>query len=150
MILTVRRQQRMLAAMHSALRDSDPRLVARFATFTRLNAGEKIPRIERVRAWPLGWLRAAGRLVARHFTRPGLRPGWASRRLQGAVFIPVAAALLLAVVLLLAIGGARARCTPRRAAAQSAAGQHERSVVAMPQLAAAPACPPVPVPATRR
>jgi hypothetical protein len=144
MILTTRRQQRMLAAMHSTLRDSDPRLVARFATFTRLNAGEKIPRIERVGAWPPGWLRVGGDAVARHFTRPGLRPGGAGRRLQGAVFIPVAAALLLAVVLLLAIGGGRARCTPQRAAGRSTAP------AAPPQLAAAPGCSPGPVPTSGR
>jgi hypothetical protein len=154
-LFTARRQQRTLAAMHSALRDSDPHLVARFATFTRRNAAAKIPGIERVRAWPVGWPRAGGRLVARHFTRLGRRLGWASGRLRGAVFIPVAAAVLLAVVLLLAIGGARARCTPRRAAGQSTAGQRAAGLrtataTVMPQLAAAPGCPPGPPPASGR
>jgi hypothetical protein len=121
MILTTRRQRRVLAAMRSSLRDSDPRLVARFAVFTRLTADEEIPGTERVRCWPFRRLRADGRLIARHFTRPGLRPGKASPWLQGAVFIPLAAVLLLVVALLLAWSGTRTRCAPPRAGRQQMA-----------------------------
>ena len=114
MILTLRRQRRALAAMRDALRGSDPRLVARFAIFTRLNADEEIPAIERVRAWPLGRLRSGGRLLARHFTRSRLRRSRGSRWLRGVVFIPLAAVLLVVLALLLAGSGGRLRCAPPR------------------------------------
>ena len=55
MILTTRRQQRMLAEIRSALRRSDPRLVARFSVFTRLTQDEEMPRAERIRSWPRRW-----------------------------------------------------------------------------------------------
>ena len=139
MILTVRRQQRVLTAMLHSLRDSDPRLVARFTVFSRLTADEEIPRFERVRTGPLGWLarpagqlRSGGRLIARHFTRPGLRPGKAASWLHAAVFIPLAAVLLLVVTLLLATSGAHARC-----AAPRAGGQRTASVTAVPLSGAA-------------
>jgi hypothetical protein len=117
MILTVRRQQQVLAAMRGSLRDSDPHLVGRFATFTRLTADEEMPGIERVRARPPAWLRTRAR-PGRPVRKPVCRP---VRRLQVAVFIPVAAGLLLVVALLLVISGARTRCTGPRAAGQGAA-----------------------------
>ena len=117
MILTVRRQQSLLAAMHSSLRDSDPRLVGTFATFTRLTVGEDMPGTERVRARPPAWLRTRAR-PSRPLCRPVCKP---VRRLQVAVFIPVTAGLLLVVALLLVISGARTRCTTPRAAAQGTA-----------------------------
>lgn len=106
MILTIRRQQRVLAAMHSSLGDSDPHLVSTFATFTRWTAGEEIPGIERVRSCPPAWLRS------------GARP---SRWARGMMFIPVAAGLLLVVAILLAANGARVRCPVPRAGNQSTA-----------------------------
>lgn len=153
MMLSARNQQRVLAAMYHALRQSDPRLVARFTTFTRLTSAEAIPPFERVRAWPLAWLtwlvsglKRGRRLVVRHFTRPGRRPGEASPRLQRVVFIPVAAALLLVVaLLLLTIGGAGTRCTPPHAA-----GQRSTSGTSVPQLAAPASCTAAQPPASGR
>ena len=43
-------QQRMLNRIDRMLRDSDPRLVALFAIFTRLTWDEEMPRIEQIRA----------------------------------------------------------------------------------------------------
>ena len=68
MILTTRRQQRILAEIRYALRRSDPRLVARFGTFTRLTQDEEMPRAERIRSWPPRWAvlpSAAGRARSR-------------------------------------------------------------------------------------
>ncbi|HEY1918780.1 MAG TPA: hypothetical protein VGH27_24680 [Streptosporangiaceae bacterium] len=58
MILTSRRQQRVLGEMLSELRSSDPYIVAGFATFTRLTASEPMPRFERVRHNVLGSARS--------------------------------------------------------------------------------------------
>ena len=43
-------QQRMLDRIDRMLRDSDPRLAALFAIFTRLTWDEEMPRIEQIRA----------------------------------------------------------------------------------------------------
>jgi hypothetical protein len=108
MILTSRRQQRVLTAMHSALRRSDPRLVAKFMIFTRLTKDEAIPLVERIRRKRLGWL-ILGWLTStvRGLTRRFLR--WPRRSL---IFIPAAAAAVLAVVILAAQGQAQGSCVP--------------------------------------
>ncbi|MGH3158386.1 MAG: hypothetical protein ACRDNF_17680 [Streptosporangiaceae bacterium] len=87
MILTSRRQQRMLAAIHSSLRRSDPRLVAKFTMFTRLTRDEAIPAVERVRLTPLGWLRFIARGVTHHWRGRWRR--WRGRR--NAASLPVTA-----------------------------------------------------------
>jgi hypothetical protein len=92
MILTSRRQQRVLAEIRDALRGSDPRLVAKFSMFTRLTQDEEIPRFERVRASPLRWA-VPGRL----------RPG-------AILFVPALVAALLGIMLVLATARPAASC----------------------------------------
>jgi hypothetical protein len=102
MILTSRRQQRVLAAMYSSLRRSDPRLVAKFTIFTRLTKDEAMPPVEHVKRKRLGWLSLTVRGLARRWLR------W---RLRGLVFISAAAALL-AIMILVGQGQARGGCVP--------------------------------------
>lgn len=114
MMLSARYQQRVLAAMYNALRQSDPRLVARYTIFSRLTSDEAIPPIERVRAWPLRWLATCLAVLARcrpWRRRPGGKP---SRHLQAVLFIPLAAAAMLALLMLVAHGGPQPACTPAR------------------------------------
>jgi hypothetical protein len=118
MILTSRRQQRVLTAMHSSLRRSDPRLVAKFMIFTRLTKDEAIPAVEHVKRKRLGWLRLTVR---------GLVRRWFRWRLRGLLLIPAAAAALLAVVILIGQDHAQGSCTPIRAGTASAAAHQTSS-----------------------
>jgi|SRR5579875_889937 len=125
MILTGRRQRRVLDTMHTALRASDPRLVATFATFTRLTKDEAIPQIERVRATLLNWLRSVLRHPWRHLRRFRIqmtRPR--NRRLAGALFLPTLAAGMFAMVLLMSQGQPQADC-PAAHTATTASGRHQ-------------------------
>jgi hypothetical protein len=147
MILTGRRQQRMLAAIHHSLHRSDPRLVAKFIMFTRLTKDEAIPAVERVRLTPLGWLRLAvrgvthrwhhrwhrwrgrGRMAGPWPDREAGRQG-VGRRLGGLLFFPAAIAALLAVALLTNQGQAQGSCVPAHSivghtAAQSPSANHQ-------------------------
>ena len=101
MILTTRRQQRILAEIRNALRRSDPRLVARFSTFTRLTQDEEMPRAERIRPWPRRWAVLAF----------GRRPRAISRRLAAIVVIPAMAAVLISVPFIVVHGRAAVNCT---------------------------------------
>jgi hypothetical protein len=101
MILTARRQQRMLAEIRRALRRSDPRLVARFGTFTRLAQDEEMPRAERIRSWP-------PRSAVFAF---GRRPRAIARRLAAIVVIPAVAAVLISVPFIVSRGRAAMNCT---------------------------------------
>jgi len=101
MILTTRRQQRMLAEIRSALRRSDPRLVARFSTFTRLTQDQEMPRAERIRSWPRRWAVSA----------LGRRPRAIPRRLAAIVVIPAMAAVLISVPFIVDHGRAALNCT---------------------------------------
>jgi hypothetical protein len=162
MILTSRRQQRMLAAIHHSLRRSDPRLVAKFIMFTRLTKDEAIPAVERVRLTPLGWLRFAVRGVTHrwrgrwrrwraHWKAAGPRPATSSQargvgwRLGGLLFFPAAIAALLAVALLANQGQAQGNCMPGRAGASHAATQSsgpDHQTVPIRGDLAPPTCPP--------
>lgn len=75
MILTSRRQQRVLGEMLSELRSSDPYIVAGFATFTRLTASEPMPRFERVRHHVLNSLGSFLRQLVRRRRRAHQRLG---------------------------------------------------------------------------
>ena len=112
MILTTRRQQRILAEIRHALRHSDPRLVARFGTFTRLTQDEEMPRAERIRSWPPRWAVVAF----------GGRPRVISRLLAAIVIIPAMAAVLISVPFIVSHGRAAMNCT-RVAVARAAARQ---------------------------
>ena len=101
MILTTRRQQRILAEIRYALRRSDPRLVARFGAFTRLTQDEEMPRAERIRSWPPRWAVFAF----------GSRPGAIARRLAAIVIIPAMAAVLISVPFIVSHGRAAMNCT---------------------------------------
>jgi hypothetical protein len=79
MILTSRRrQQRVLAETLEELRSSDPYIVARFATFTRLTEGEPMPRFERIRLGVLSPVRSFLRRVLHHRWRAHQRLGTAA------------------------------------------------------------------------
>jgi hypothetical protein len=101
MILTARRQHRILAEIRCALRRSDPALVARFTMFTRLTRDEEMPRVERIRLWPLRWVVSAF----------GRRLGGISRRVAAIAVIPAMAVLLISVPFILGHGRAAANCT---------------------------------------
>jgi hypothetical protein len=118
MILTSRRQQRVLTAMHSALRRSDPRLVAKFMIFTRLTKDEAIPTVEHVKRKRLGWLTLTARSLVRRWLR------W---RRRGLVLLPAAAAAVLVVVILIGQGQAQGSCTPVRASSPSGAAHQTTS-----------------------
>lgn len=118
MILTSRRQQRVLAAMQDSLRESDPRLVARFTVFMQLTGDEAMPGTERLRHRPLRWLVSAvrGMIYRRRLAAYRNRAARASRkdrarwRLGGVLFIPAAAMAMLIVVMLLNQGQGRGTC----------------------------------------
>ncbi len=60
------RQQRVLDRIEEVLKKREPRLVSMFAMFTRLNLGERLPRLEALE--PMPWWsprRYRGRLPAR-------------------------------------------------------------------------------------
>jgi hypothetical protein len=101
MILTTRRQHRILAEILRALRHSDPRLVARFTMFTRLTQDEEMPRVERIGPWPLRWVVSA----------TGRRVGAISHRLAAIAVIPALAGMLISVPFILGHGRAAASCT---------------------------------------
>jgi hypothetical protein len=128
MILTSRRQHRVLTKMHGTLRKSDPTLVAKFLIFSRLTCDEAIPAVERVRLKPLGPLVSAVRDATRRrrLTRPG-RPRGPGRprrwRLRQIAFIPAAVAALAAMALLLSHGQSAATCPPVGAAAHVSSGE---------------------------
>jgi Protein of unknown function (DUF3040) len=99
-------QQRMLDRIDRMLRDSDPRLAALFAIFTRLTWHEEIPRIEQLRArmtWIGGWI---GRRTqtARHRT-PRI-----PRRLKAILVFPAALAAVTCALLIGSSGPTAHRC----------------------------------------
>ena len=124
MILTTRRQHRILAEIRRALRHSDPRLVARFTMFTRLNHDKQMPLVERIGPWPLRWVVSA----------TGRRVGEISRRLAAIAVIPALAGMLISVPFILSHGRA-ASCT--RAAVARARTQPRAFP---PPVWAAPSC----------
>lgn len=125
MILTGRRQRRVLETMHTALRASDPRLVATFATFTRLTKDEAIPQIERARATLLNWLQGVLRHPVRHLRLLHIRMTRVrNRRLAGALFLPALVGGMVGMVLLMGQGQSQADC-PAAHAAATASGQHQ-------------------------
>ncbi|HLX51473.1 MAG TPA: hypothetical protein VKS82_24360 [Streptosporangiaceae bacterium] len=106
MILTTRRQHRILSAMYSSLRRSDPRMVATFLMFTRLTSDEAIPPVERIKAGPRRWFRNLTRHAALRWRRATSGPGPGLRRAVGCLlFWPAAAAAMYAVTLVVAQGG---------------------------------------------
>lgn len=101
MILTTRRQHRILSAMYSSLRSSDPRMVATFLMFTRLTSDEAMPPGERIKAGPRRLLRSMIRGAARRWRRVVSRPGCNLREAVGsALFVLAAAAGMYAIALL--------------------------------------------------
>lgn len=78
MILTSRRQQRVLAETLDELRSSDPFIVARFAAFTRLTESEPMPSFERIRLGVLSPVRSFLRRVLHHQWRAHQRLGTAA------------------------------------------------------------------------
>jgi hypothetical protein len=114
MIITTRGQHRILTEIRRALRRSDPRLVARFAMFTRLTQHEEMPRVERIRPGPLRWVVSAF----------GRRVGGITRRVAAIAVVPVMAGMLISVPFILGHGRTAASCTRAavaRARAQSRA-----------------------------
>jgi hypothetical protein len=99
-------QQRTLNRIERMLRDSDPRLAALFAIFTRLTWDEEIPRIEQIRArlsWVGGWFARRMEPVRRRTPR-------VPRRLKAILFFPAALAAVAAALLIGSSGPAAHRC----------------------------------------
>lgn len=105
MILTTRRQHRILSAMYSSLRRSDPRLVATFLMFTRLTSDEAIPPIERIKAGPRRWIRNLTRYATHRWRRAVHQPGGLRWALSCLLFWPAAAAAMYAVALVMGLRG---------------------------------------------
>jgi hypothetical protein len=100
------RQQRMLNRIDRMLRDSDPRLVALFAIFTRLTWDEEIPRIEQVRAR----LSRIGAWFSRRTAPVRCRTPRVPRRLKAILFFPAALAAVACALLIGSSGPAAHRC----------------------------------------
>ena len=99
-------QQRTLDRIDRMLRDSDPRLVALFAIFTRLTWDEEIPRIEEIRAGLTrigGWLARRTEAVRRHTPR-------VPRRVKAILVFPAALAAVTCALLIGSSGPAAHRC----------------------------------------
>jgi len=100
-------QQRMLDRIDRMLRDSDPRLVALFAIFTRLTWDEEMPRLEQIRARLAGisgWFARRTEPVRRRTPR-------VPRRLKAILFYPAALAAVACALLIGGSGPAVHRCT---------------------------------------
>jgi hypothetical protein len=89
-------QRKILERIEHALRGSDPRLVALFSIFSRLNRDEEMPAIEEVRA-RVAVLLARVRYRAVRFGHWFGAPKRA--RLRTALFFPVALAIVASAVL---------------------------------------------------
>ena len=99
-------QQRTLDRIDRMLRDSDPRLVALFAIFTRLTWDEEIPRIEEIRARLArfgGWIARRTRPVRRRTPR-------VPSRVKAILFFPAALAAVACALLIGSSGPAVHRC----------------------------------------
>jgi hypothetical protein len=99
-------QQRALDRIDRMLRDSDPRLVALFAIFTRLTWDEEIPRIEEIRARLTrvgGWIARRTEAVRRHTPR-------VPRRVKAILVFPAALAAVTCALLIGSSGPAAHRC----------------------------------------
>jgi hypothetical protein len=101
-------QQRVLDRIEGILRDSDPRLAALFAIFTRLTRDEEMPRIEelrarlaRIRAW------ASGRTAPVRRVMRGR-----SERVRTILFFPAALAAMSCALLIGASSPGGQRCGP--------------------------------------
>jgi Protein of unknown function (DUF3040) len=99
-------QQRTLNRIERMLRDSDPRLAALFAIFTRLTWDEEIPRIEQVRAR----LTRIGGWFARRTEPVRRRTPRVPRRLKAILFFPAALAAVACALLIGSSGPAAHRC----------------------------------------
>ena len=99
-------QQRTLDRIDRMLRDSDPRLVALFAIFTRLTWDEEIPRVEEIRARLTGiggWIARRTEPVRRRTSRV---PG----RVKAILVFPAALAAVACALLIGSSGPAAHRC----------------------------------------
>ena len=99
-------QQRTLNRIDRMLRDSDPRLVALFAIFTRLTWDEEIPGIEQIRAR----LTRIGGWFARRTEPVRRRTPRVPRRLKAILFFPAALAAVACALLIGSSGPAAHRC----------------------------------------
>ncbi|HEY2549907.1 MAG TPA: hypothetical protein VGI64_04955 [Streptosporangiaceae bacterium] len=115
----------MLDKIEYALCESDPGLTSRFHLFSRLAAGEEMPRVEQLRA-RAGWLmlRLAYRAgtLARRLRLPRLG------RYRQLLFIPLAIVILASTFVVAAAlpGPKRCRATTAAATASPAAGRAPR------------------------
>ena len=72
-----RSERRALREIEQALADSDPRLTELFSSFTLQGRGQKMPGMEKIRAWPVQRTARAGRGADPH----GAAEGWRIRLL---------------------------------------------------------------------
>lgn len=99
-------QQRVLDRIDRMLRDSDPRLAALFAVFTRLTRDEEIPRIEEIRAR----LTRVGGWIARRAQAVRHRTARVPRHVKAILVFPAALAALACALLIASSGPAAHRC----------------------------------------
>ena len=115
-------QERILSGIENALRKGEPRLVSRFAIFSRLTRDEELPRTEQLMPQPLlrCALASAGRAWRFLFPRPRSRGVAAMRpaaRLRAVVVLPVLLIIMASATAVTAIAGTRAcPSAPRRPA----------------------------------
>src|SRR5579859_344879 len=96
-------QQRVLDSIENRLSTREPRLASMFAIFTRLTSNEALPRLEALNASP--WW------SPRRWSSPSPRPYRALGRARTAVFLTLAAVLVVAAVFI-SMNGARGCAGP--------------------------------------
>lgn len=99
-------QQRTLDRIDRMLRDSDPRLVALFAIFTRLTRDEELPRIEEIRAR----LTRIGGVIVRRAEPVRRHTPRIPSRVKAILLFPAALAALACALLIGNSGPAAHRC----------------------------------------
>ncbi len=116
------RQEKALDGIESALRASDPKLAAFYATFTRLTRGEEMPRIEQLRDRAsrllAGLRRFAGVVIGTLLLRR--KP----RQRSAVLFLPLALAVVAMSFVVNSRAGYLPRCTDAKPVA--AAGSPAR------------------------
>ena len=117
------RQRRVLERIESALRGSDPKLVALYAIFARLTGDEEMPRVEQLRHRALLML-VRVRLALRAF-RGRLHIRLVPRQ-RAVLFFPLAVALAVTSIIFAARSSSDS-CTPVKsvAAARTAASSNK-------------------------
>jgi hypothetical protein len=103
------RQRRMLGRIESSLRGSDPKLTALYAIFSRLTAGEELPRMEQLRH---GAVVVIARMRARLAYVLGRIFGRILPKQRAVLFFPLTLALVVVAIVFAARSSSGRGCPP--------------------------------------